>query len=58
MMFVFYFFNTFSHRNTGPKVFSTKCLDFKLTISGTLIAHFFKILIVFLGVRKKTVLKR
>jgi hypothetical protein len=41
MMFVFYLFNTFSDRNTGPKVFSRTFLDFKLACGGTLDRSFF-----------------
>jgi hypothetical protein len=36
MMFVFYLFNTFSDRNTGPKGLSRTFLDFKLAYGGTL----------------------
>jgi hypothetical protein len=53
MMFIFYLFNTFSDRNTGPKVFFRTFLDFKLACGGTLDRSFFKIIIVFLDVRKK-----
>jgi hypothetical protein len=42
MMFVSYFFNTFSDRNIGPKVFLGPFLDFKLAYGGTLDRSFFK----------------
>jgi hypothetical protein len=57
-MFVFYFFNTFSHKNTGPKVFSMNFLDFKLACGGNLDRSFFLSLNNFSMREEKTVLKR
>jgi hypothetical protein len=58
MMFVFYFFNTFSHKNTDPKVLSMNFLDFKLAYGGNLGRSFFFNLNSFSMREEKIVLKQ